>query len=280
MTGPSSRGSAPGGLQPRDLVREAFGALWQGRNELLRVAAVPVGITLILDAVLLFGRARGELEQAGQPEPWFFVLLLLSIPPSILLAVNWLRVLVLGPASVSGLGLRWGRREMRFLARLLLIGLAGLAATIVLTLPIGVFFALLGQMSAAFQQLANWMPLASALLALFVYAYITMGFSLALVAAAIDGPGGMAGSWRATRGQRGRLVLAVLATVGPFYLLMFLLPLLFGILGVTRVAPLSSLLVQALLATITSGAGMALISVVYRRLAGASVVQASGDASR
>lgn len=268
MTGPSSRGSVPGDLRPRDLVHAAYRLLWQGRGELLRVAAVPVAVTLAIDAALFFGR---EVNAPGAPGAWFYLLLLLSIPPSVLFAVNWLRVLVLGSAAVPGLGLRWGRREAQFLQRILVIGLAGLAASFVLILPIVLVVKLIDGGFGPLRYLATWLPYTSIFLVLFVYAYFTLGLSLALVAAAIDAPGTLADSWRATQGRRGSLVLAVIPVAGPFYFLLYLLPLVIALLGIDRVAPLSSLLLQTLAATLTSAAGLAFLSVVYGRIAGVPI---------
>jgi hypothetical protein len=260
-------------LQPRDLIHAAYGELWANRGELLRVAAVPVIVTMALDALLFFS---GPIDETAPDEPpglWFVVLVVLSIPPSVLFAVNWLRVLVLGSASVPGLGLRWGAREMRFLLRGLVIGLAGLVATLVLTLPVALVLSLLAQVLVVFQYMATWLPVLTFGLVLFVYAYLTIGLSLALVAAAIDAPTGLRESWTATQGLRGRLVIAAIPVVGPFYLLLFLLPGLIASLGLAEAAPLSSLLLQVLCATVTSAAGFAFIAVVYRRLSGRSSAQ-------
>lgn len=265
MTG----GPMPGSLQPRDLIHAAYGELWGNRGELLRVAAIPVVVTMALDALLYFGGPSDETAPDEPPGLWFVVLVLLSIPPSVLFAVNWLRVLVLGSASVPGLGLRWGAREMRFLLRGLVIGLAGLVATLIVTLPVALVLSLLAQV----QYIMTWLPVLTFGLVLFVYAYLTIGLSLALVAAAIDAPTGLRESWIATQGLRGRLVIAAIPVVGPFYLLLFLLPASIASLGLAEAAPLSSLLLQVLCATVTSAAGFAFIAVVYRRLSGRSAAQ-------
>lgn len=266
MTG----GPMPGSLQPRDLIHAAYGVLWENRGELLRVAAVPVVATMVIDALLFFGGQMDETAPGEPPGLWFIVLVLLSIPPSVLFAVNWLRVLVLGPAAVPGLGLRWGARETRFLLRGLVIGLAGLVATLIVTLPLALLLGLLAPVLVVFQYMASLLPLATFFLVLAIYAYLTIGLSLALVSAAIDAPTGLRESWTATQGWRGRLVIAAIPVVGPFYLLLFVLPDLIGALGLAEAAPLSSLLLQVLCATVTSAAGFAFVSVVYRRLSGRS----------
>lgn len=249
---------------PRALARQSYDALWQRRGDLLRVAVVPVGLTLVIDVVLFVlapaDPAGSELGLGG------YLLILLSIPPGVLLAVNWLRVLILGSGSVAGLGVRWGARETRFFLRMLALGLAGLLAALVLLMPVMLLFGLLmgGQAGEAAFAFSLFITVATVL----IYLYVSLRFSLALAAAAIDGPGTLMQSWAATKGIGLQLVLAAILTVGPFYLLVFLLPALLASSGVVAAAPLTSLLLQVVLGSLTSAAGFALVAVVHRRLSG------------
>ena len=251
---------------PRALARQSYDALWRGRGDLLRVAAVPVGITLAID-VILFALAPAQADASGNELGLGgYLLILLSIPPGVLLAVNWLRVLILGSGSVAGLGARWGARETRFFLRMLAIGLAGLVAALVLLMPVMLLFGLLmgenaGDATFAF---SLFITIATVL----IYLYVSLRFSLALAAAAIDVPGTLVQSWAATKGIGLQLVLAAILTVGPFYLLVFLLPALLASSGVVAAAPLSSLLLQVVLGSLTSAAGFALVAIVHRRLSG------------
>src|SRR3546814_18380707 len=83
------------------------------------------------------------------------------------------------------------------------------------------------------------------------------------LAAAIDAPGTLVQSWAATKGIGLQLVLTAILTVGPFYLLVFLLPALLASSGVVAAAPLSSLLLQVMLGSLTSAAGFALVAIVH-----------------
>src|SRR3546814_2782359 len=85
-----------------------YTTLFRSRGDLLRVAAAPVGITLLID-VILFSLAPTEADADATGSGlggsfWSYLLLGLSIPPGVLLAVNWLRVLIPGSGSVTGLG--------------------------------------------------------------------------------------------------------------------------------------------------------------------------------
>lgn len=263
-------GNAPGGgpaprdLVPRDLVRQSYRALWGARGELLRIAVAPVGIILAIDAVLFLSAPAGAAPALG---PWDYLLIALSIPPGALLAVNWLRVLLLGPGSVSGLGLRWGRRETRFLLRMIVVLLAAIVATFITVAPILILVGVVVGTGGG-PGLAHLLTLAAVFGGLAIYAYVGLRLSLALAAAALDAPGGMPQSWAATRGAGVRLVLAGIPVVGPFYVLMLLLPTLLLQSGVETAAPLSSLLLQVVLASLASVAGFTVVAVVYRRLGG------------
>lgn len=258
-------------VDPRALVRQAYDALWRGRGDLLRVAAAPVGITLLIDVILFsLGPADMDAEAAGPglgPGFWSYLLLGLSIPPGVLLAVNWLRVLLLGSGSVRGLGLRWGLRETRFLVRMVVIGLAGLVVALVLLVPVMLLFGLLGGMGGL-AAATPWLGLFVTIATVVIYAYVSLRLSLALVAAAIDAPGTLPQSWAATTGIGHHLVLAAMAVVGPFYVLVFLIPALLASSGVGALAPLSSLLLQVVLGSLTSAAGFVLVAIVHRRLNG------------
>jgi hypothetical protein len=268
--------SAPSGIAPRELARESFHDLWRDRGELLRVAVMPVVITLLIDAVLFLWSPRAATEDGlGVSAGAAYALIALSIPPGALLAHNWLRVLLLGPASVPGLGVHWGGRETRFLLRMLLILLAGLAATFVVLVPVLGLLGLLGTL-AGLAPFTQWTPLLGILAALLIYAYVSLRLSLALAATAIDAPvKDLARSWAATRGLGGRLVLAAVPVVGPFYVLTLVLPMLLLETGIEAVAPLSSLLLQVVLGSLASVAGFTVVAVAYRRL-GAAMAAASG----
>jgi hypothetical protein len=176
----------PGGdLQPWELAGAAYRVLWRGRAELLRVAAVPVAIILLIEVAVRW--QAGNILSVG--------LGLLSVPLGILMAVNWLRVLLLGSGSVSGLGARWGERETRFLLRWLVVSLVSFAPSLALCLPVILVMMLLGQDIRNPGLATQAMLLPIFIGAMSVCAYVLLRYSLALVAAAIDAPGTLTGSW-------------------------------------------------------------------------------------
>ncbi len=255
-------GPAPRRLLPRELVRQSYRALWTARGELLRIAVMPVGITLAIDAVLFLSAPAGTAPALGI---WDYLLIALSIPPGALLAVNWLRVLLLGPQSVPGLGLRWGWRETRFLLRMLAVLLAAILATFIVVAPLLV---LIGFAVGGIAGPVHWLTLASVVGGLAVYAYVALRLSPALAAAALDAPGSLPQAWAATRGAGVRLMLAGIPVVGPFYVLMLLLPTLLLESGIETAAPLTSLLLQVVLASLASVAGFTVVAVAYRLIGG------------
>lgn len=252
-------------LRSREIAGAAYRVLWHGRDELLRVAAVPFGLILMLK-VLASWVLPDPSPGIGPADLWSALLVLLSIPLGVLMAVNWLRALVLGGRTVPGLGLRWGRRETRFLLRWLAICLAGFAVLLVFVVPFMLALLVLHQVGGVPEVVVQLAPLLIGTVIMPIYAVITLRLSLALVTAATEAPGSLRDSWMATRGLGGRLLLAGIAVVGPFYLLAYLAPPLLYVLRVEAAVPLSSLLLQVLLAMLTYAAGLALVSVVCRRL--------------
>jgi hypothetical protein len=240
-------------LPVAELVRQSYALLGRHRDDLLRLGVVPVLIAFVIDA-----SALGAMTDAlsGAPDPALF-LFLLGVVPMTLFAVNWLRTLLLGPAAAPGLGLRWGRRETRFL----LLGVwISLLAGLAVIFPLGALFAFLGS-SAALLPFA----LGAALLG---YLYILLRLSLALTAVAIDETGGFSDSWAATQGVSGRFLLIVVLTALPFQLAALLLPVLLVAVGLHDAAPFASLLAGVVLRYLVSAAALAAIALAYRRLRG------------
>lgn len=257
-----------GGLKPGELARSAYGVLWRGRGELLRVAAVPAALILLIDAAPDLWLSLDSSASLQAADILSSLLVLLSAPLAMVMAVNWLRVLVLGGSAVPGLGVRWGRRESRFLLRWIVIAVIGFAATAVFALPILFAMLAIDQAFAVPELVMQLVPLPVFVLVMLVYGYLILRYSPALVTAAIEAPGGLGDGWKATRRLGGLLLLAAIPVVGPFYLLVFLAPALLNVSGIEAAAPLSSQLLQTTLGMLTYAAGLALVSVIYRRLGG------------
>ncbi len=262
MSSPPSSGGMPTiGMVVGDSLR----LMRQQRDHLLRVGLVPIIIMFLIDLLLRAALDTVAVEPAGDgaapaPDPRLLIVLLLVLlnaVPLSLFAVNWLRVLLLGPRAVSGLSLRWGLRETRFLLRGLLISLlAGLA----IGLPMGLVMSL----AAAVPGLES-IVLVAAMLA---NIYVVLRLSFSLVALALDGTMSLPGSWQATRGVGGRLFLAVVAVAFPFMAAALVVPLLLDVSGLSAAAPLFRLLLETVLSLLVSAAGLTALAVVYMRLAG------------
>jgi len=282
IQGPS-RGSAGPGRPPApgdplpvaELVRQSYALLGRHRDDLLRLAIVPVIIAFVIYAAAISALstgpaeepatapaettmgAEGEAAAAMMPDPALF-LLLLAVVPMTLFAVNWLRALLLGPAAAPGLGASWGRRE----TQCLLLGVSiSLIAVLAVIIPLGVLFAVLGGALAI-------LPLAIGA-ALLGYLYVLLRLCLALTAAAIDESCSLADSWAATRGVSARFLLIVVLTATPFQLAALVISALLGAIGLRDAAPFASLLVEVALSYVVSAAGLAAVALVYRRLRGA-----------
>ena len=83
--------------------------------------------------------------------PWLLALSLLGLVPAALFSCNWQRALLLGGAAAPGLGLRWGRRETRFLAATILIGVAMMVTALLVGVAVFLVFRVIGMMLGVVQ---------------------------------------------------------------------------------------------------------------------------------
>lgn len=260
----------------------AYDALWRYRDDLLRVAAVPAAITF---GIYLAMAWQLDVELVGDPlnppamSPGALALILALWLPFILFSVNWTRVLLLGGASVRGLGLHWGLRETKYLLRMLAMMLAAMLAALVASLPFILAFVVVGFAAGDVGTMAGpglgveskTEALLIALVAvpvIVVEFYVMFRLMLALPATALDRPGALGLAWNVAKGTVGRLVLVYLLVVVPPYLIIFALQFLLGMAGLFEAAPFSAQLISTILGFVLTAAGSGAIALSYRRLVG------------
>ncbi|HLB80766.1 MAG TPA: hypothetical protein VJJ77_09690, partial [Dongiaceae bacterium] len=188
----------PGGspLPVLGIVAEAYRLLWAYRWELVRLGLIPVSLSFLLAAIVGMLPAGGIAVAASAAD----------LVPLTLFAVNWHRLVLLGPRrAAAGLGMRWGRRETTFLLRSLLLGFGIGAAMVVPLLAI----------SAALQRSPAGLPILG--LAIVAAVLLSLRLSLAFPAIAVDLPYGFRRSWNDTAGCGLRLMAAMLATSAPLW---------------------------------------------------------------
>lgn len=224
-------------LQPWPLAMAAFRRAWQERDDVLRLAAIPAIVTFL--AYLWFQRSTAAFAgaiQAGQ-EPDAEAVTSLQQPLMlyalvnwcfiVLFSVNWMRVLILGSASVPGLGLTLGRRHLR----LLIISIAMQVASGIL---MGLLLVLVAAVMPAFAPI-----LAAATVFLIWCLLVIVRLGPAWVGIAIDAPMKFRDAWHRTQGAGVRLAIAiVLVSFLPFALQIVFLQIALS-LGVTELAPMA-----------------------------------------
>ena len=286
-TNPPWGAQPPARLPVLDTVRQAYAALWEQRDDLLRVAAVPAlaafGLNLILD--WRFGPGmHGDPLNPPQLGAGAFLLMLLAWLPMTLFSVNWKRVLLLGRDSVSGLGLRWRLRETLYLIRAIVLLLAATLAGVIASLPLILLLAVLGVAAGfiggaagpgvgidqASYGMGFLIGVIGAIPVIVVEFYVMFRLMLALPATAIDRSRAFRLSWERTRGTVGRLFLAYLLVVLPPYVAIFLFQLALNAAGLFDVAPFSGQLIGTLLGFVAAAAGSSVLAMAYRRLVGAA----------
>jgi len=233
----------------------AWRLVFDSRDDLLRIAAVPMLITYVLSLAL----------RAWQSDPVFFLVVILDWAPVTLFGVAWLRFLLLhGNAGHTGLTTQWTPRETKFFGRVLLINVgtgaaAGLSAGIV-ALVLGVSLENDGSL------------LLVAAVAGIVALYLVVRLSLVLPATAIDRTYGFRDSWRQTAGCHLQLLFAMLLANLPAGLALILLE----ATGLAQFAPYTFMLVTDAFGYVVFAASMAVLAVAFRASGGQPLSVVSG----
>lgn len=241
----ASQGPAGRNLPFQATFRQVFGLLRLNHDALLRLAAAPLLLSFLL-AILVNWLPSDEMA---------ILALLLDLAPLTVFAVNWHRLVLLGPqACPPDLGLEWGRRQTVFLGRTLVLGVGlGLAAALPVILA-----------SRLLQASPIGVPLL--LTAAAAVLFVAVRLSLVFPAAALDRQYGFGSSWRDTEGFGFQLLGLMLATGLPFWAGALLLHVFADSTGLATAAPYALLFVDRAVGYAAAAAGVNLLSVVYRRL--------------
>lgn len=293
MTAPAPAPGAAPLLPVRGTARAAYAALWAGRDDALRLAAVPAVAFLALNLFISWQVMPAAPDPAAAPEaalpfavdPWVVALSVLGLIPATLFSCNWQRALLLGGAAAPGLGLRWGRRETRFLGATILIGIAMMVTALAVGLTVLLVFRVIGMVLGVVQGApadpaapqSALLTIAAGLPVVVAEIYVALRLVLALPATALDGSDGLRRAWRLTRGNVPRIFAALLLVVLPFYLGAALVELLLATTGLFLVAPFTGTLVAVLIGLVLSAAGAAALAAIYRRLGGTAPAGAAAS---
>jgi hypothetical protein len=255
---PGMPGSRLGIIQ---LVITSLQSLWLCRDDALRLGVVPM---VIYFAAMLYGRPaaiavmdaleNGSTELARSVGGDLLLSGLISVFSFALLAVNWLRFLLLGPQKAAGLGLHLNRAHLHFLLGVIALGFASLLGLSLLSLPIQFLPALLARIGI-------WV------VALLV-GLTAIRLSLALVAVAISQPVGLRQAWEASRGQGFVLLIAFLLAQIPFMLVVMLIGIVAGVTGLADAAPYTLLLLGCVCQIAATMTQAGVLAAAYRRLIG------------
>ena len=200
-------------------VSEAYGWVFGQLGLVFRAAVFPFTLSLAL-IVLSFSVPATSILSG--------LFLILGLVPYAIFGVAWHRLTLLGPAvATPPLIPGWARRHWRFLGYLAAVALVsnGVAIT-VMTLAFGVT-------GAAANPILN----AVVVPGIFVFAiYIMMRFSFVFPAIAVDESYGLRHAWAHTKGQGFRLLGAVLLTMVPIVLLLWVVSTIFGAFVFTEAA--------------------------------------------
>ena len=243
------------------LVITSLQSLWVCRDDALRLGVVPM---IIYFAAMLYGRPAalavmsalegGSVDLARSAGGDLLLSGLVAICSFALLAVNWLRFLLLGPQKAAGLGLHLTRAHLQYLLGVIALGFAALLGLSLLSLPI------------------QFLPPLLARIGLWVAALIVgltaIRLSLALVAIAINQPIGLRQVWEASRGQGFVLLIAFLLAQIPFMLAVMVIGVIAGITGFANAAPYTLLLLGCICQIAAAMTQTGILATAYRRLIG------------
>lgn len=264
MTKPSSTD-----LKPWPLAMAAFRRVWQERDDLMRLAAIPVIATFALNiwfqpyAEMMFGAIQpGQEPDLAQMQSIQAPIILIGLANWLVIAifmVNWMRALALGDGGPSGLGLDLRRRHIRmwlhligFLVCILLAFFIFMALVLVLLpIPAIVF--------------------AATILFLIWSLIVVVRLTPIWVGIAIDAPMKLRDAWRRTTGQGVGLAVAfVIVSLGLFFLQSLFLSLSIS-LGVLEAAPLALSFISVVIQFIMFAAIGAVFVLAYPRFVSETV---------
>jgi hypothetical protein len=218
---------------PGELFRHAYRRVRAERDHLFRIAVIPVALYFL---------ALALLRPHQQDLPGTMLTLALVFIPMTLFDVAWLRWLLHAGAADPSLPFRWTRRHTGYLGRL-----------IAAAMPV-VFVAALFPENQRPIILIVSMPL---------FLYLSLRFSLFLVARTIDGVCDLRRSWVATRHGAWRFFWGAAFTTIPVLILLAVLGELVDVVGFAAMLPLVTMLLSSVASFALRALLLAVTAVVY-----------------
>jgi hypothetical protein len=225
---------------PGELFRHAYRRVRAERDHLFRIAVIPVALYFL---------ALALLRPHQQDLPGTMLTLALVFIPMTLFDVAWLRWLLHAGAADPSLPFRWTRRHTGYLGRLVALHLILIAAA----MPV-VFVAALFPENQRPIILIVSMPL---------FLYLSLRFSLFLVARTIDGVCDLRRSWVATRHGAWRFFWGAAFTTIPVLILLAVLGELVDVVGFAAMLPLVTMLLSSVASFALRALLLAVTAVVY-----------------
>lgn len=216
--------SAIGPIPVGETMREAYLAVFSSLPLLLRAAALPFLLSLVI-LTLAF--------MTGQSAILSFVLMIAGFVPYTLFGVAWHRLTLLGPAHGAPATFpSWRPRHLRFLGYVMV----ATALVYVATIPATIMLAWVEHQAGAAHGASVFM-IVVALAAVFGLLYVLLRFSFVFPAVAVDERYTLANSWAHTRGQALRLFATLTATALPMLVLIWAVGAVFGRLLLPELGP-------------------------------------------
>ena len=208
---------------PGELFRDAYRRLKAERDHLFRIAVIP---TLFYFLIFVL------LRPLEQDLPELLLALALILIPETLFDVAWLRWLLGAGADDPPLPFRWTVRHTGYFLRRIALHLILVAAAV----PVVVASALFPE---------NLRPIVL-IACLPLFFYLSLRFSLFLVARAVDGTCDLRRSWEATRDGIWRFFWGVAFATMPLLILLAVIGELVNAVGFATMLPLAMMLLAAI----------------------------------
>ncbi|MBK8160789.1 MAG: hypothetical protein IPK59_19180 [Rhodospirillaceae bacterium] len=256
-------------LQPLPLAIAACRRTWTERDDLLRLAVMPLALSFALNlwvwhayGDVFSAIARGEMPAPELADamliPTLFVGLVSWFATSVF-AVNWMRVLLLGPGAVAGLGLAIDRRQVKFTI---------LAFLTQLVLGVGI---MLGLLVAAFLLPSFALMAILGFVMLLLYVMVLLRLAPLWVGIAIDAPLSFKQAWQRTSGYGMQLLSAAVLIFLAILFGQTVLQIFLGVLGLVQAAPMAMLFISLVIQFILTACICAVFVLAYPRFVSETV---------
>lgn len=256
-------------LQPLPLALAACRRTWIERDDLLRLAAVPLAVSFLLNlwvwhayGDLFAALGRGEMPTPETADamlmPTMFVGFVSWFATSVF-AVNWMRVLLLGPNAVAALGLAINRRHIKF------------TLFAFLTQLVFGFAFMLAFMLAAFLLPNMTLLVVFAIVLMLLYVAALLRLAPLWVGIAIDAPLAFNQAWHRTRGYGLQLLSAVVLIALTIMFAQTVLQVILGALGLMQAAPMAMLFISLVIQFALTACICAVLVLSYPRFVSETV---------